>query len=96
MRNSILGAAALAVAVIASSAAFAGDYNSDRVRIVRFGEFSRGGSALVTRYRDNKGATVLINSDRALANQLRSRGVEFKNVVGADRALNGGLILFIK
>ena len=107
MRNSILGAAAVAVAVLATSTAFADDvsaathqaagYNhSDNVRIVRFGEFTRGGSRLVKKHNDHKGAMLLINSDRALANQLRNRGVQFKNVVGADKAMNGDLIIFIK
>jgi hypothetical protein len=107
MRNIAVVAAAIAAAVFVSPAAFAGEkilgypasseYNRPELfTVIRPGDQSKGTSAFIKAHANKSEAQAQIKGDRALAAELRARGVEINNVIGISKPFSGRLIVYIK
>jgi hypothetical protein len=67
--------------------------------VVRLGELSKGASARVKAKATTESVEALqasILSDAALASELREHGVQIKNIIGAETALNGRTIYYLR
>ena len=91
MRNNIVGAAALAIALVASSAASAADFS-----VYYLSDLTQGQAAFIKSFANAKSVQASINSDPVLAAGLRAQGVQIKNVILSRPALNGSTIYYVK
>jgi len=91
MRNNIVGAAAIAIALLASSAASAADFS-----VYYLSDLTQGEAAFVKSFAHAKSVQASINSDPALAASLRAQGVQIKNVIRSAPAFNGRTIYYVK
>jgi rRNA-processing protein FCF1 len=69
---------------------------TENYTLVRPGDLSKGASAFIKAHANTHEAQSLIKNDRALAAELRAHGVQVRNVIGAEKAINGRLVIYIK
>ena len=91
MRNNIVGAAAVAIALLASSAASAADFS-----VYYLGDLTQGQAAFIKSFANAKSVQASINGDPAVAAGLRAQGVQIKNVILSRPAFDGSTIYYVK
>ena len=103
MRNIVIGAAALTMAVLASTSGFAGNFGyatsyqrPGTYTLVRPGDLSKGTSAFIKMHANPTAAKALLASDPALAAELRAHGVQLRNIISIEKAMNGRVIVYLK
>jgi hypothetical protein len=69
-------------------------------KVIYISALSNDGEKALIRTRATKSRVEAIqaeiNSDRALVSQLRAMNVQIRNIIGADRAMNGSVIYYVR
>ncbi|CAN7364950.1 hypothetical protein [Rhizobium sp. LjRoot254] len=69
-------------------------------KVIYLSAISNDGEKALIRTRATKSRVAAIqaeiNSDRALVSQLRAMNIQIRNIIGADRAMNGSVIYYVR
>ncbi|WP_258162391.1 hypothetical protein [Rhizobium sp. TH2] len=69
-------------------------------KVLYLSDISNHGEKALIRTRATKSHVAAIqaeiNGDRALVSQLRAMNIQIRNIIGADRAMNGGMIYYVR
>ncbi|CAN7142942.1 hypothetical protein [Rhizobium sp. LjRoot254] len=69
-------------------------------KVIYLSDISNHGEKALIRTRATKSRVAAIqteiNGDRALVSQLRAMNIQIRNIIGADRAMNGSVIYYVR